>query len=409
MPRIARELSAAEIKKLSKPGFHSVGSVAGLALKITPSGAKHWVLRIVHQGKRRDFGLGGYPSVSLATAREQSRLLRVAGPNKVTEQQPPTLPEQRSPLFSEAAECYVTTYSPSWRNKKHAQQWTNTLRTYVYPVIGGMRLSDIATEDILKVLRPIWHSKTETASRVRGRIEQVLAWGHAQGYCEAKNPARWQGLLDKLLPNPHKIAPHRHHRAIHFDEIQPFYNNLRNQPGVAPRALEMVLLTAARSGEVRGMRWEEIDHGSAVWTVPASRMKSGRQHRVPLSRAATDLLARMLEGQECREGLVFKSKRGGQLSDMSLTAVMRRMTVDAVPHGFRSTFRDWVAERTDYPNELAEMALAHVISNKTEAAYRRGDMLKRRRELMNEWALYLTKQKTCFEDKNIFMCVSGNL
>lgn len=388
MPRIARELSAAEIKKLSKPGFHSVGSVAGLALKITPSGAKHWVLRIVHLGKRRDFGLGSYPTVSLAAARERSRLLRVAGPNKVTEQQPPTLPQQRSPLFSEAAESYVTTYSPSWRNKKHAHQWTNTLHTYVYPVIGGMRLSDINIEDILKVLRPIWHSKTETASRVRGRIEQVLDWGHAHGYCDEKNPARWQGLLDKLLPNPKKIAPHRNHRAIHFTNIQPFYSALRTQPGIASRALEMVLLTAARSGEVRGMRWEEIDQESAVWTVPANRMKSGRQHRVPLSEAALKLLAL---APLPHEGIVFKSPRGGQLSDMSLTAVMRRMKIDAVPHGFRSTFRDWVAEKTNYSNELAEMALAHVISNKTEAAYRRGDMMERRRELMSEWALYVTK------------------
>jgi integrase len=390
VPRIAKELSALAVLKLSKPGFHSAGGVKGLALRVSIGGAKYWVLRIVVNGKRRDLGLGSYPSIPLAMARERARLLR-EGKSLPT----PSLPKEKPstspiPSFQQAAKIYIDTYRTVWRNPKHAQQWTRTLETYVYPVMGRLSIAEITTDHVLQVLRPIWGAKTETASRIRGRIEQILDWGHAHGYRGAENAAKWQGLLDKILPNPKKISPHKHHRTIPIGGIQDFYSRLRQQPGIAARALEMVLLTAARSGEVRGMQWEEIDLHTKTWTVPASRMKSGRIHRVPLSEAAIQLL----QASPCPlEGIVFKSPRGKALSDMSLSAVMRRMCVDAVPHGLRSTFRDWVAEKTNYPNELGEMALAHVITNKAEAAYRRGDMLERRREMMNDWEIFLGVKK----------------
>ena len=385
LPRIARELSALAVRNLSTPGLHSVGGVTGLALRISRTGAKYWILRVVTQGKRRDLGVGSYPSVSLVCARDRARLLRDGKPKfpQISTGRPQKLPV---PTFEQAAKIYINTYRSSWRNPKHAQQWTNTLNTYADPVIGRIPIAAITLDNVLEVLRPIWHTRTETASRVRGRIEQILDWGYAHGHRGAENPAKWQGLLDKILPNPQKIAPHTHHRAIPLDGIQDFYRQLKQQPGIAARALEIVLLTAARSGEVRGMRWEEIDLNAKVWTVPASRMKSGRTHRVPLSDPA---LEQLTELKPQTEGLVLVSPRGGKLSDMTLTAVMRRMDVDAVPHGLRSTFRDWAAEKTSYPNELGEMALAHVIANKAEAAYRRGDMLERRREMMKSWAEYL--------------------
>ena len=385
LPRTAKELTALTVQKLSKPGFYSVGGVKGLAIRVSQSGAKYWVLRVVTGGKRRDLGLGGYPTISLAAARDRARLVR---DGKSIRAQVPTEAQNklRGPTFEEAATTYINAYRSSWRNPKHAQQWANTLRTYAYPVIGKIELAQVTLEDVLRVLKPIWGSKTETASRVRGRIEQILDWGYAHGYRGPENPAKWQGLLDKILPNPKKISPHTHHRAIPLREIHDFYRRLTQQPGIAARALEMALLTAARSGEVRGMRWEEIDLNTKVWIVPANRMKSGRTHRVPLSDAALGLLTEL---NPQIEGLVFLSPRGGKLSDMSLTAVMRRMGVDAVPHGLRSTFRDWVAEKTIYPNELGEMALAHIVSNKAEAAYRRGDMLERRREMMANWADHL--------------------
>lgn len=390
LPRTARELTALAVQKLSKPGFHSAGGVKGLALRISVTGAKYWVLRIVVSGKRRDVGIGGYPTVSLAQARERARMVRDGKPLPIAVSQHESKSTPCTPTFEQAARIYIRTYQSSWRNPKHAQQWTRTLETYAHPIIGRLPISGINTEQVLQILRPIWNTKTETASRVRGRIEQILDWGYAHGHRGPENPAKWQGLLDKILPNPKKISPHKHHRTIALTGIQAFCSQLRQQPGIAARALEMVLLTAARSGEVRGMRWEEIDKHTKTWTVPANRMKSGRIHRVPLSEAAMEVLRALPQPQE---GIVFKSPRGKALSDMSLSAVMRRMGVDAVPHGLRSTFRDWVAERTNYPNELGEMALAHVIANKAEAAYRRGDMLERRREMMSEWAIFVEVRK----------------
>jgi integrase len=284
----------------------------------------------------------------------------------------------------------VAAHEIGWRNAKHAQQWRNTLDTYAFPVLGRLIVKDVALPHILAILEPIWKTKTETGTRLRGRLEQVLDWATARGYREGPNPARWRGHLDKLLARPAKVAKVEHRAALAFAEIGAFMQQLRAVDGMGARALEFAILTAARSGEVRGATWFEIDLGAKVWTIPPSRMKANREHRVPLSPTVLSLLARLprIAGND----LIFPAPRGGPLSDMSLSAVLRRMKVQAVPHGFRSTFRDWTAERTGYPRDAAEMALAHTIGDKVEAAYRRGDLFEKRCRMMTDWATFCDLQ-----------------
>jgi integrase len=389
LPKVAKELSGQTVRGLKAPGFYSVGGVPGLALRISKSGAKYWVLRLVQDGKRQDLGVGAFPAMSLSEARSRARDIRVYGSPSVSEQGQGTAkqPTNKSPTFERAASIFIETYRYSWRNKKHAQQWENTLKTYAYPKIGDMTVDQVLTCHVLEVLKPIWQTKTETAARLRGRLEQILDWAHAHGYRSSENPAKWRGLLDKLLPNPNKISPHKHHRALPIDAMPEFYARLRTQVGVSAQALEFLILTAARTGEVRGCLWEEIDLKGNIWVVPGHRMKSGRTHRVPLSEQAVELLTSL---SPKANGLVFQSPRGQALSDAALLALMRRMGVDAVPHGFRSSFRTWAAEVARCPREVAETALAHVIENKTEAAYQRGDLLEIRRELMEAWQNFLT-------------------
>jgi integrase len=399
MPKKAKELGPLAVSRLTAPGFHSVGGVSGLSLQVTASGARSWILRAVIAGKRCDMGLGGYPDVTLAGARDAARAARAAiraGRNPILEAR-----EARSRAvadlaaaltFKDAAITYIKSMEPSWRNAKHGDQWRNTLETYAYPTMGSVFLRDIGLTQIRAVLDPIWTTKTETAKRLRGRIEAILDWATTSEYRTGPNPARWRGYLDKLYPAPGKIAKHVHHRALGFASIGQFMRDLRAASGIGARALEFTILTAARSGDVRGATWAEIDLANALWTVPAERMKAKREHRVPLSPAAVDLLKSLTRQENPQPSdLVFISNRGKQLSDMTLAAVLRRMGVDAVPHGFRSTFRDWCAERTNYPGEVAEMALAHAIGDKVEAAYRRGDLFEKRRQLMNEWAAYCAK------------------
>ena len=397
MPKLAKELSGQTVRGIKAPGFYSVGGVPGLALRISKSGAKYWVLRLVRDGKRRDLGVGAFPAMSLSEARSRARDIRVYGSPRVSEQGQGEAGQSinKAPTFEHAASIFIETYRSSWRNKKHAQQWENTLKTYAYPKIGDMTVDQVLTGHVLEVLRPIWQTKTETAARLRGRLEQILDWAHAHGYRSSENPAKWRGLLDKLLPNPNKISPHKHHRALPIDAMPEFYARLRTQVGVSAQALEFLILTAARTGEVRGCLWEEIDLKENTWVVPGHRMKSGRAHRVPLSEQAVELLTSL---SPKANGLIFRSPRGQALSDAALLALMRRMGVDAVPHGFRSSFRTWAAEVARCPREVAEMALAHVIENKTEAAYQRGDLLELRRELMGKWQCFLTvkiKLKKC--------------
>ncbi|RCW72424.1 tyrosine-type recombinase/integrase [Pseudorhodoferax soli] len=394
MVRRATELGALAVGRLKDPGMHAVGGVSGLYLQIAPGGTKSWILRATIGSKRREMGLGAFPEVPLAIARDKARAARA----KVELGVDPILARQRAAsalraeqakalTFADAARQFVTDKGDQWRNAKHRAQWTATLETYAGPTIGKVLVSDVSQAHVLSILRPIWTTKTETATRVRGRIEQVLDWARVRGYREGENPARWRGHLDKLLPAPTKLAKVSHHPALPVDAMPGFMSNLRKRGGVAARALEFLVLTASRSGEIRGARWSEFDIPGKTWTVPKERMKAGVEHRVPLSPQALQLLDSVprVDGND----LVFPAPRGGVLSDMSLTAVTRRMEVEAVPHGMRSSFRDWAAERTSYPREVCEMALAHAIENKVEAAYRRGDLFNKRAEMMAAWAGFL--------------------
>lgn len=394
----AKELGALAVSRITRRGISFVGGVAGLGLNVTQYGSKSWVLRYQVGGKRRDMGLGGYPDVPLAAAREAAREARTKLSQGIDPIQHAR--ERRSALiaaqvsaitFDQAAEKYIEAQEAGWKNAKHAQQWRNTLNVYASPKIGRLLVRDVTLPHILAILEPIWREKTETASRLRNRLELVLDWAIARGFRTEPNPARWKGHLDKLLPAPSKVAKKAHHAALAYADAPAFMARLRQQEGVGARALEFVILTAARSGEVRGATWAEFDDESAIWTVPANRMKAGKEHRVPLSAAALAVLRQQKE--DSLGDLVFPGQREGKpLSDMTLSAVLRRMQVEAVPHGFRSTFRDWAAEETHYANEVAEMALAHTVGNKVEAAYRRGDLLDKRRQLMEDWAQYLGSQ-----------------
>lgn len=399
MGKKADTLGALDVSRLTAPGLHFVGTVAGLALQIAPTGARSWILRIQVGGKRRDMGLGGYPDVTLADAWKAAREARATAKSGVDPIEKAR--SARSALlasnlaaktFRQCAVAYVTAHKPTWSNAKHAAQWTSTLETYAYPFMGDMLVRDVGLPQVLSVLEPIWSAKTETATRLRGRIESVLDWATVRGYRSGLNPARWKGHLDTLLAKPGKIAKKDHHAAIPVGEMGAFMAALRKQDGTGARALEFAILTAVRSGEVRGAAWSEIDKDAKVWTIPAARMKMRKEHRVPLSDAALKLLESLthMEGND----LVFPALRGGELSDMTLSAVMRRMKVKGVPHGFRSTFRDWCAERTNYPRDVAEMALAHAIGDKVEAAYRRGDLFDKRTRLMTEWAAFCAKVET---------------
>jgi len=395
MPRKAKELSPLEVRRLTRPGRWSVGGTDGLALQVTPSGARSWVLRVAAGGRQREMGLGSFPTVPLAEARDKARQHRALvkqGIDPIASRRAASsaasAERQAQKTFSEVAAQYIAQHEKSWKNAKHQAQWAATLRTYVEPSIGRLLVGDIRAAHVIGVLEPIWTTKTETATRVRSRIELVLDYAAARGYREGLNPARWKGNLDAALPNASKVAPVRHHAAVEVKEVVSFMKRLRSQDGVGARALEFAVLTAARSGEVRGTTWSEVDLKAALWTIPASRMKSGREHRVPLSKQAVKLL-RSLPADRLPEDYVFPGMRG-PLSDMSLTAVLRRMGVPATAHGFRSTFRDWVSEYTEHSGEVAEMALSHAIGDKVEAAYRRGDLLAKRVALMNDWAAYLS-------------------
>ena len=395
MARQAKELSAIEVSRLCFTGHHAIGGVTGLYLYVKSSTVRSWVLRLTVGNKRRHIGLGGYPSVTLAQAREQARNFRLdvqKGVDPILQRRAinSQLRAQQSTAiaFEKAAQGYMDTHGDSWRNLKHRAQWTSTLSTYVYPVIGKMLVADIEVAHVLSVLNPIWKTKNETANRVRGRIESILNWALARGYRAGENPAKWKGLLDNLLPAPSKVSTVTHHKAMPIDEVPDFISRLRMQLGNGAMALDFAILCASRSGEVRGAEWNEFDLENRVWTIPKERMKAGKEHRVPLSPGAMEIL--MVLHKPKISGIVFRAPKGGMMSDMTLTAVMRRMKVDAVPHGFRSTFRDWIWERTDHSRDLAEQALAHTLENKVEAAYRRGDALERRRQLMEDWGTFVS-------------------
>jgi integrase len=419
MPKVAEELSALDVKRMAHPGgkrniLLSVGGVPGLHMQLTPKGGRSWVLRAKVGTLRRDIGLGGFPAVTLAQARDKAREVRAkieGGIDPVEERKAAkaalVAAQRRGLTFADAVDRCLASKLDAFKNAKHRQQWENTLASYATPVLGKMLVQDITTQDVLMVLQPLWTDRTETASRLRGRIETVLSWATVAGHRTGDNPARWAGNLKELLPAPSKVAIEGNHPALALDDAPRWFAALQAREGFGARALEFLALTATRSQEVRGALWGEIDLDKALWVIPGSRMKMSKEHRVPLSARAVALLQALprLEGNP----LVFPAARGGMLSDMTLSATMRRMHeaevaqgrtgfVDrtskraAVPHGLRSLFRDWVAEQTTYPGEMAEVALAHRISNAVEASYRRGDQIEKRRRLMADWADFITGQ-----------------
>ncbi len=394
MARKAKELGALEVSRITKPGLFFVGGVAGLALQVTERGARTWILRMMIGGKRRDMGLGGYPDVTLASARERARAMREkadSGIDPILERE-----QQRSALaaavasamtFKEAAEKYIAAHESGWKNAKHGEQWTNTLTAYAFPIIGKISVADIETSHVMRVIEPIWTTKTETASRVRGRIESVLGWATVRGYRKGDNPARWRGHLEHLLPARSDVKKVEHHPALDYRQVGAFMVELRQQSSVGARALEFAILTAARSGEVRGATWQEIDWEAKAWIIPGDRMKAKKEHRIPLSKDALDLLKALPRHDDI--DLIFASSKKSTLSDMTLTAVIKRMKRTGITaHGFRSTFRDWAGETTAYPREVIEHALAHQLSDKAEAAYARGSLFDKRRRLMADWASF---------------------
>jgi integrase len=398
MARNIHRLSPAAVKH-AKPGMHCDGGGLYLQAVLGAGGVtrKSWLFRFAENGRERQMGLGSLDNVSLAQARDKAaecRRLRQEGIDPIeardAQRAAAAAENAKTMTFDQCAAGFIAAHRAGWRNTKHASQWQNTLTTYVSPVFRNLAVRAIDVGLVIKALEPIWSTKPETASRVRGRIEAVLDWAAARGFRDGDNPARWKGRLDKLLPRPSKVRAVEHHAALPYDEISSFMVELREREGVAARAFEFAILTAARTGEVLGAQWSEIDSGAKVWTVPAGRMKSGREHRVPLSGAAVAVLKRMAKAREGDH--VFPGDRRATLSNMAFLMLLRRMgRGDLTAHGFRSTFRDWAAERTNFPNEVVEMALAHAISDKTEAAYRRGDLFEKRRKLMDAWAAYCHK------------------
>jgi integrase len=393
MTQKIHRLSAVKVANIKQRGMYADGG--GLYLQVSENGGRSWIFRFKQNGRARDMGLGSLTSVSLATAREMAaecRRTRLTGVDPIevrrTDRREAQLAAARSMTFDQCRDAFIEAHKSAWRNAKHRAQWTNSLATYVGPVFGAMPIQRVDVALVMKVLEPIWSTKPETASRVRGRIERVLDWAKVRGFRQGENPARWRGHLDALLPARGKVRKVKHHAALPYDQIGAFMAALRTREAVAARALEFMILTAARTGEVLGARRDEIDFQAKMWVVPPRRMKSGREHRVPLSRAAISVLKDMQARHQ--DDLLFPGdRRGKQLSNMAMLMMLRRMDrADLTAHGFRSTFRDWAAECTNFPAEVAEAALAHVVGDKVEAAYRRGDLFEKRRRLMDAWAAY---------------------
>jgi integrase len=395
MGRAVHRFSAKTLERTMPPGYYCDGG--GLYLQVSPTASRSWIFRYKREGRSREMGMGSARDVSLAQARAKASEAR----RQLTEGVDPLaaregrrneerLRKAGTITFDECAKKYVAAHRASWRNDKHAGQWQNTLDTYASPVIGALAVGDVDTALVLRVLEPIWAKKPETASRVRGRIEHILDYAKVRGYRAGENPARWRGHLDKLLPAALNRKQRRHHAALPYDQVGEFVQKLRAQEGTAARALEFAILTAARTQEVIGAAPGEIDAAKALWTVPAGRMKAGREHRVPLSPQALQIVQTQAEGPFVFAG----GKERAPLSNMAMLELLRRMGRDDLTvHGFRSTFRDWAAECTAYPGEVCEMALAHAISDKAEAAYRRGDLFEKRRRLMADWAKYCDTPK----------------
>jgi integrase len=406
MARVIGRLTALKVSRAIKSGMYADGG--GLYLQVTGAGAKSWIYRYMLRGKEREMGLGSLSAVCLADARTKAtecRSLRQAGVDPIdarkSARDQARLDAAKALTFKDAAGAYIDAHRAGWRNLKHIWQWGATLATHANPIIGDLSLQAIDTTLVLKVLEPIWPTKPETASRLRGRIEAVLDWATVRGYRKGENPARWRGHLSKLLPARSKVRKVKHLAALPYADLPSFMVALQAQGGIAARALEFTILTAARTGESLGAKWNEISLIDRVWTVPAGRMKAGKEHRVPLSIWTLTILENMNPDGDAGDGFVFQGgKRGKPLSNMAMIAVLRRMgRGDATVHGFRRSFRDWAAERTNFPSEVAEMALAHAVGDKVEAAYRRSDLFERRRRIMVEWAKFCDTMQVASQRK----------
>ncbi|MFZ4539647.1 tyrosine-type recombinase/integrase [Propionivibrio sp.] len=391
MTRKAKELGALEVGRLDTPGFHAVGGVSGLALKVSDTGARYWILRVMIGGKRRDMGLGGFPDVTLAGARDAAREARAkikAGIDPIDDAKAKrsALAASRaaSVTFSEATMKYIAAKESEWSNKSHASQWLASLTAYAFPMIGKVFVRDIGQAQVMSVIEPLWLTKNVTATRVRARIEKVLDWATVRGYRTGENPARWRGHLESLLAKPNKVQSVEHFPALPFDEIGAFMVKLRQQESIPLRAVEFAILTAVRLNEVTGAAWSEINLAESTWTIPKERMKMDKEHRVALSDEAVAVLNVMPRTSD----LIFPSRKGAELAGQVMRDALSRVHGGITIHGFRSTFRDWASERTSYPKDVAEMALAHSIGSKVEEAYRRGDLFEKRRLMMRDWAKF---------------------
>lgn len=393
MARTIGKLTALAVSQTKPRGYYGDGG--GLLLQVSASGAKSWVFRFKEAGKLREMGLGPVHTIGLSEARQRAqdcRRARLDGRDPIetrrAERLAAKLDAAKALTFEACTERYIAAHKAGWRNAKHAAQWTATLTAYAYPSFSKLPVQDIDVGLVLKAIEPIWTTKPETAARVRGRIESILDWATARGYRQGENPARWRGHLENLLPARARVRRVAHHAALPYPKIGRFLAELRRQEGIAARALEFAIQTAARTGEMIGARWAEIDTANRLWTIPAERMKGAREHRIPLNEVALAVVEQMSAIRSC-EFLFPGAKPRRPLSNMAFLMLLRRMDRgDLTAHGFRSTFRDWAAERTGFPAKVAEMALAHEVGDKVEAAYRRGDLFAKRRQLSDAWAKF---------------------
>jgi len=397
MARATERLTALKVEKAKRPGMYADGN--GLYLRVTPEGARNWVLRYMLDRRPRWMGLGPLALYGLAEARARAldaRRKRHEGIDPIearrAERARQALDVAKAITFKQCAESYIAAHRAGWRNDKHAAQWSATLAAYAYPTIGALPVQAVDTGFVLKVLEPIWITKPETASRLRGRIESILDFAKVRELRDGENPARWRGHLDKLLPARSKVRAITHHAALPYAELPGFLIGLRAQEGIAANALEFLIITAARTGEVIGARWDEIDLLDRVWTVPAARMKAHREHRIPLSPRALAILTEMQAARTADDAFVFPGRKPATaLSNMAFLMLLRRMRRgDLTAHGFRATFKTWASERTSFHNEIVETSLAHVTGGKVEQAYMRGDLFEKRRRLMQQWSTFCT-------------------
>jgi integrase len=392
MPRLINRLDALKVKRAISPGLFADG--AGLYLQVSGSGARSWIYRFKLNGRTRDMGLGSVATFSLAEARQaalEARKLHAAGVDPIEARRAQRVQRHaeaaRVVTFQEEAEAYIQAHRSGWKNVKHADQWRSTLEAYVYPTIGNIGVADISPGMIVKILEPIWSKKTETANRVRGRIERILSRSASRGHRSGENPARWRGHLENILPARGRVAPVKHHPALHYSLVGHFMAALRDEPGISARALEMTIVCATRTSETIGACPEEFNLVRKVWTIPAMRMKIKREHRIPMTPRALEIIEPLLKNAG---RYVFPGpSQQKPLSNNAMLALLERMgRGDITVHGFRSSFKDWASECTGFPPEVAEMALAHAIDDKVEAAYRRGDLFGKRQVLMNAWSEY---------------------